>query len=104
MITDRNGQLPYIKFAHQNNKGLASTRNAGISLSEGEIIALINQDDKAKAGNNRFRAYSSTSFISESLKTKAGFLNFNIIGKTVMALAYRVNQATNYKNSKTSFR
>ena len=49
IISERKSLFPIIRYAYQNNSGLAKARNSGISISSGQIVVFIDQDAIAKS-------------------------------------------------------
>ena len=74
---------------------LLQTGFAGIwdNFSIDPAIALKDAED------NCFRSCSTSSFASNSLCTKVGFINFNFAGKRTMTLTFRDQLGTNFNKN-----
>ena len=74
---------------------LLQTGFAGIWNNLGIVPAIALKDVE----DNCFRSCSTSSFASNSLCTKVGFINFNFTGKRTLTLTFRDQLGTNFNKN-----
>lgn len=78
-IIDSYGGDPRLLIKHQENRGLAGARNAGLELSDAQYVMFLDSDDFLTEGS--IEALMSAAKESRALITEGGFIRCDLSGR-----------------------